>query len=233
MQPFVWRLSEPSFFGLALQVAGVNFLLSGDNVVAITLAARELPLRRRRWGMALGVGVAVLLTAFFIAIVSFLMRIPFLRLLAGAALLQIAFHLGLPNRDGDQRAISGDGVIRAARAIAVATLVMSLDNVIAIAAVARDDLAAIVFGLLLSIPLVVVGAEALAVLFDRFPALALPGAGLLGWIAGETIATDPAVTQVVEATLGSAAAPGVGFTGAMAGAGAVLFARSPSILKAR
>ena len=109
MQPFVLRLSEPSFWGLALQVAGVNFLLSGDNVVAITLAARELPLRRRRWGMALGVAVAVLLTAFFIAIVSFLMRIPFLRLLAGAALLQIAFHLGLPDRGGDRCAFADDG----------------------------------------------------------------------------------------------------------------------------
>jgi YjbE family integral membrane protein len=231
--PFVSRLTEPSFWALALQVAGVNFLLSGDNVVAITLAARALPARRRRWGVALGVVVAILLTIFFIAIVSVLMRMPFLRIAAGAALLQIAFHLGLSEPVDDRRIFMGDGVIRTARAIAVATLVMSLDNVIAIAAVARDDLAAMVLGLVVSIPFVVMGAAAIGGMFDRFRGLVPLGAGLLGWIAGETIAADPALTQLVEAKLGSAAAPGVGFTIATAGAVSVLFARWPSIVKER
>jgi YjbE family integral membrane protein len=226
MQFSLVRLAEPSFWSLALQVAGVNFLLSSDNVVAITLAARELPARRRRWGVALGVGVAVMLTAFFIVIVSFLMQAPFLRLIAGAALFHIACNLGLSDPGDDSRVLDATyGVLRAARAIAVATLVMSFDNVVAIAAVAQDDLVAMVSGLVLSIPLVFAGAAALGQLLDRFRSLASVGAGLLGWIAGETIAADPAVVQFVEERLGPAAPAEAGFMIALIGAAFVIFAR--------
>lgn len=225
MQFSLARLAEPSFWSLALQVAGVNFLLSGDNVVAITLAARELPKRQRRWGMALGVGVAVILTAFFIAIVSFLMQTPFLRLAAGAALFYVASNLGLSDPDDGRVLDVTYGVFRAAQAIAVATLVMSFDNVVAIAAVAQGDLFAMASGLVLSIPLVVVGAAALGRLLDRFRSLASVGAGLLGWIAGETIGADPALVQFVEGKLGPGAPMRVEYAIAAAGAVAVMLVR--------
>ncbi|MBY6241630.1 YjbE family putative metal transport protein [Methylosinus sp. Sm6] len=234
MQPFVSRLAEPSFWELALQVAGVNFLLSGDNVVAITLASRELPARQRRWGIALGVGVSVIVTAFFIAIVSFLMQTPFLRIAAGVALLHIACNLGSIDPDDDPSASDATaGVFRAARAVAVATLVMSLDNVVAIAAVARDDLVAMTSGLVVSIPLVVAGAATLVAALDRFPSLALAGAGFLGWIAGETIAADPAIAHLLDERLGSAAAPEFRFAIALAGAASVIVVKWRSTFRDR
>jgi YjbE family integral membrane protein len=226
MQSLLPRLAEPAFWGVALQVAGVNFMLSGDNVVAITLAARELPPARRRSGIVLGVGAAVILTVFFIAIASILMETPLLKLVAGAALLRVALDLGLPDPADDGEVVDAAmGVLRAAREIAVATLVMSFDNVVAIAAVAEGDLVAMAFGLCLGIPFVIAGAAAIGEAFERLHGLALLGAGLLGWIAGETMAEDPAVRALVAASLGSGAVPEVERAAALIGAAAVVALR--------
>jgi YjbE family integral membrane protein len=220
------QLAEPAFWGVALQVAGVNLMLSGDNVVAITLAARELAPKRRRLGVTLGVAVAVILTAVFIAIASILMQTPFLKLVAGAALLHIAFHLGLPDPADDGRVVDeAMGVLRAAGEIALATLVMSFDNVVAIAAVAEGDLLAMGLGLAVSLPLVVAGAAAIGELFERRPAFAVLGAGFLGGIAGETIAEDPVATAAVAAMLGPAAIPKVEHAAALIAAATVVALR--------
>ncbi len=196
IQTLLSQLRHPELWPSVLEVATINLMLSGDNVVAITLAARELPERQRRWGVTLGAGAAVVLTVLFASVVSLLMRIPYLKLLGGVALLYVAYSLATSRSPSAGVVVTPDGVWRAARAIAIATLVMSLDNVIAIAAAAHGNMAAIAIGLGLSIPVAVFGATLLGALLGRFPALLLAGGALLGWIAGSLIAEDPATTLV-------------------------------------
>jgi YjbE family integral membrane protein len=193
------EMEQPTFWVAVLQIIWINILLSGDNAVVIALACRDLPPRQRVWGMVLGAGVAVALRIVFTLIVTTLMALPYLKLVGGLALLYIAIKLLVPEEDGhgDGHIEPGEHLWRAVRMVAIADIIMSLDNVIAIAAAAKGSVLLLVIGLAISIPLIIAGAALIMSLLDRFPILIWAGAALLGWIAGEVIATDPAVSAFI------------------------------------
>jgi YjbE family integral membrane protein len=200
-------IENTSFWIAVAQIIWINILLSGDNAVVIALACRTLPPRQRFWGMILGAGVAVLLRIIFTGIVTQLMALPFLKLVGGVLLLWIAVKLIVPEEGhGEGKIQAGESLWRAVRIIAIADIVMSLDNVIAIAAaadsaaarvdVAQANLVKIVligFGLATSIPLIIAGSALLMMILERYPILVWAGAALLGWVAGEIMIKDPAV----------------------------------------
>jgi YjbE family integral membrane protein len=189
------------------QIIWINILLSGDNAVVIALACRSLPPKQRFWGILLGAGAAVLLRIFFTVIIAQIMGIAFLKLVGGLLLLWIAIKLVVPSEEhGEESVKAGDTLMRAVWLVTVADIVMSLDNVIAIAAAAetaamRVDIAnalaikttLIVFGLATSVPLIIAGSALLMKVMERFPILVWAGAALLGWVAGEIIVKDAAV----------------------------------------
>jgi YjbE family integral membrane protein len=183
---------DPTFLLQILQIIWINILLSGDNAVVIALACRSLPSKERKWGVVLGAGAAVLMRIIFTVMVMELMQVPYLKLFGGLLLLWIAVKLVID--DTDEADIHASSTIwNAVRTIAVADMVMSLDNVVAIAAAAKGSLPLIVFGLLISVPLIVFGATLIITVLQRFPILVWAGAGLLGWVAGELIAGDPSM----------------------------------------
>ena len=177
-----------------LQIVWLDLLLSGDNAVVIALACRNLPDDKRKLGIALGAAMAVALRVIFTIAVVWLLKLPFLKLIGGVLLLWIAVRLVFDtHQHGEVRA--EPNVWGAVTTIMIADGVMSLDNVLAIVGVAEGHLGLIVFGLVLSIPLVVFGAGAVLKLIDRWPIIVWAGAALLGWVAGEMIATDPWVAN--------------------------------------
>ena len=198
---------QPAFWIAVGQIIWINILLSGDNAVVIALACRSLPPRQRFWGILLGAGAAVLLRIIFTLIIAQIMAVPFLKLVGGLLLLWIAIKLIVPSEShGEDSVKAGDTLWRAVWLVTVADIVMSLDNVIAIAAAAetaaaRVDLAhaltikttLIVFGLATSVPLIIAGSALLMKLLDRYPILVWAGAALLGWVAGEIMIKDAAV----------------------------------------
>ncbi|GGH11334.1 hypothetical protein GCM10007036_08310 [Alsobacter metallidurans] len=182
--------------GLAiLEVVWVNILLSGDNAVVIALACRGLPARQRRVGLVLGAGVAVLLRIIFTIVVAKLLATPFLRIIGSLLLLWVAVKLISDEDEGEGDIKASDRLLSAIWTIAVADMVMSLDNVLAIAAIAKDSMALMALGLLISIPLIVAGATLIMALLARFPLLVWAGAGLLGWVAGEMLDSDPYLVE--------------------------------------
>ena len=190
-----FQMGYAAFALAVLQVVFINIVLSGDNAVVIALACRGLPQRQRRWGMAIGAGVAVALLIVFAGLVAWLMQLAFLKLIGGAALLYIGAKLVVPEQDAGNDVTAAKHLWHAVGLVVVADIVMSLDNVIAVAAVAQGRFPLIAIGLAVSIPLIVAGAALLAAFLDRLPILVWLGAALLGFIAGETIATDPAVAH--------------------------------------
>jgi YjbE family integral membrane protein len=205
-------------FWLAVgQIIFINVLLSGDNAIVIAMACRGLPELQRRWGLIIGAGMAALLRIVFTVILASLMMLPYLKLIGGAGLLYIAAKLLVPE-EPDRSDLEATAYLwRAVMLIAVADIIMSFDNVVAIAAAARGDYLLLAIGLAISIPLLVVGAALMAALLDRFPILIWLGAALLGWIAGETMATDPGVASRL-AAFGDTAVRQVAFAAAVAGA---------------
>jgi YjbE family integral membrane protein len=213
-------VEEPGFWLAVLQIIWIDILLSGDNAVVIALACRKLPPRQRIWGVVLGTVVAISLRIVFAGLVTTLMKVAYLKLVGGVLLLWIAVKLLGPEEDGKGSEIEQvDNLWRAIRIVAIADLVMSLDNVIAIAAVAErfeapHSYALLMFGLAVSIPLIMAGAAIVMAILERFPVVVWAGAALLGWIAGEIIAKDPLFT----ANLDPAAAHTVWMVAAMLGA---------------
>lgn len=197
--------AQPQFWISVLQIIWINVLLSGDNAIVIALACRNLPRKQRLTGMVLGTGVALLLRLIFAAIVSTLMLLPYVKIVGGAALFWIAVKLSAPNEGSDNGQAASDGLWRAVRLIAIADVVMSLDNVIAVAAIADGSLALLIFGLGVSIPAIVAGANVIMTILAYFPLIIWAGAALLGWIAGDVIASDPIIADHA-ATLGAGAA---------------------------
>jgi YjbE family integral membrane protein len=197
----------PAFWIAVGQIIWINILLSGDNAVVIALACRSLPPKQRFWGILLGAGAAVLLRIFFTIIIAQIMGVAFLKLVGGLLLLWIAIKLIVPTEEhGAENVKAGDTLMRAVWLVTVADIVMSLDNVIAIAAAAetaaaRVDIAhalaikttLIVFGLATSVPLIIAGSALLMKVMERFPVLVWAGAALLGWVAGEIMVKDVAV----------------------------------------
>lgn len=212
-------IDQPVFWLAVLQLIWVNVLLSGDNAVVIALACRQLPPRSRSWGIAIGAAVAVVLRILFTGIVATLLVLPWLKFAGGLALLYIAVDLVKPDDGGDEVKVKAhDSLWRAVRTVAVADLVMSLDNVVAIAAVAQGNWMLLSLGLAISIPLIVVGAALITMIFDRWPILVWVGAGLLGWIAGDLMISDPAIVE----RIGDMAADHYDLWAAAAGAAIVL-----------
>ena len=176
------------------QIIWIDLLLSGDNAVVIALACRRLPPEQRRWGIILGSGAAILLRVIFAAFILYLLGVPYLKLVGALLLIWIAVKLMLPEDVEDHESLaSADNLWSAVRTIVIADAVMSLDNVIGIAAAAKGDMVLIVLGLLISIPLIVFGSTLILRLLDRYPQIAFIGGALLGYIAGEIVITDPAL----------------------------------------
>ncbi len=173
----------------------IDLALAGDNALVIALAVRSLPAKEQFWGRIWGTLGAVVLRVIFIAIVTRLLEIPFLQLVGGLALIWIAFKLVRPHGNEGDKARAGTSLKEAIGIIIVADVVMSLDNVIAIAAAAQGDLKLVIFGLLLSLPLVVWGSGILARLMGRFPWIIWLGGGVLGFVAAEMIFEDRIVAQ--------------------------------------
>ncbi|MEA3211867.1 MAG: hypothetical protein QOE70_4924 [Chthoniobacter sp.] len=193
-------LSDPHFWAGWIRIVIIDILLAGDNALVIALAVRSLPAREQFWGRIFGTLGAVILRLIFITIVTALLKVPYLRLVGGVLLIWIAVRLVRPTHDDSGQVREGTTLKQAIGIIILADVVMSLDNVIAIAAAARGDLVLVVFGLLLSLPLVVWGSGVLAGLMNRFPAIIWIGGGVLGWVALRMIGDDP----VVAAWLGEA-----------------------------
>jgi YjbE family integral membrane protein len=181
------------------QIILVNIVLSGDNAVVIALAARSLPPRQQKLAVFWGAGAAVIMRIILTVIAVEMLKWPWLKLIGAALLLWIAVKLLLPE-DGDGGDVeSSDNLLAAIKTILIADLVMSLDNVIAVAAAAKGSLTLLVLGLAISIPLVIFGATMLMKVMDRFPIIITIGAGLLGWVSGDMAATDPVVKAWVDA----------------------------------
>lgn len=181
----------------ALQIIWINILLSGDNAVVIALACRGLPPAQRNWGIALGAGAAILLRIIFTLMTTQLMGVPWLKAVGALALIWIAVKLVVPEEASEDSIAGHDSLMKAVKTVAVADVVMSLDNVIAIAAAAKGHTGLILFGLIVSIPMVIAGSALLMKVIDRFPILVWAGAALLGWIAGELLVEDPGVIGIV------------------------------------
>jgi YjbE family integral membrane protein len=233
MDPAAWsamlssgwdRMDQAEFWVAVGKIIWINILLSGDNAVVIAMACRGLPQRQRVWGMILGAGVAVVLRIVFTGVVASLMLLPYLKIVGGLALFYIAAKLLVPDDPQEDGTEAVEHLWRAVRIVAIADIIMSLDNVIAIAAAAGGNVALLVLGLAISIPLIVAGAAAIMALLDRFPILIWAGAALLGWIAGEVIATDPVAAGYLSNSYGVSVAHSVEYAAAVVGAVLVLAA---------
>ena len=178
-----------------LQIVWIDIILSGDNAVVIALACRGLPPRLRRTGVILGALAAALLRIVFAVIVSWLLAVPLLKVAGGLILLHIAVKLVRGEEEEASAVAEQASLGRAIRTIVVADAVMSFDNVVAVAGAAKGHDELFVIGLALSVPLLVLGASLITRLVERFPALIWFGGGLLGWVAGEMIATDRLVRE--------------------------------------
>ena len=188
------------------QIIMIDLLLGGDNAVVIALACRQLPPHLRTRGILWGTAGAIVLRVILIAFALALLQIPFLKLVGAGLLLWIGVKLLLHDDDGDHGNIQGsDRLWSAVKTVILADLVMSIDNVIAIAGAATGageshQLGLVVFGLLVSIPIIVWGSQLVLKLMDRFPIIITAGGMLLGWIAGTMGHTDPAVANLIPQT---------------------------------
>jgi len=186
------ELATQAFWLGLLKIIGVNIILSGDNAVVIALAARSLPPAQQKkavfWGAGAAIVLRILLTLFAVA----LLTLPWLKLVGSLLLFWIGVKLLIPE-DGDDDIQASEHLITAIKTILIADLVMSLDNVIAVAAAAGGSVVLLILGLAISIPLVIFGATLLIKLMDRYPVIITAGAGLIGWVAGEMLVADVAL----------------------------------------
>jgi len=187
------EIGHPQFWVNLSKIVWINVLLSGDNALVVAMACRGLPPRQRLWGMVLGAGAAVMLRIIFTVIVATVMGLPYLKLVGGLALLVIAAKLLVPDNADQEAAGSASHLWAAVQIVVIADIVMSLDNVIAVAAAAAGSVPLLILGLASSIPLIIAGAAVIMAMLELLPILVWAGSALLGWIAGDVIATDPAV----------------------------------------
>jgi YjbE family integral membrane protein len=184
-----------------LQIVWIDLLLSGDNAIVIALACRNLPPEQRKMGMLLGAGAAIGLRIIFALMITFLLGVPFLKIVGGILLFWIGIKLAMGEDEAHSNVQASDKLWGAVKTIAIADAVMSLDNVLAISAASHGNVWLFIFGLLLSIPLIIFGAQLITSIIDKFPIFIWIGAALLGWIAGEMIATDPVVINWLKANM--------------------------------
>jgi YjbE family integral membrane protein len=189
--------TQEFWFGLA-KIIGVNVILSGDNAVVIALAARSLPPKQQKaavlWGSGAAVVLRILLTLFAVA----LLTLPWLKLVGSVLLFWIGVKLLVPE-DDEAEMDASESLMAAIRTILIADLVMSLDNVIAVAAAAQGSVVLLILGLAISIPLVIFGSTLLLHLMERFPVIVTLGGALIGLVAGEMLVTDPALRDWIAA----------------------------------
>ncbi len=194
MEMLTDQMARPTFWLAALQIMGINILLSGDNAVVIALAVRGLPPKERFWGMVFGAGAAAILLIVFTGVVATLMELPYLKLAGGIALFWVAVKLVAPQpHDAEDTPEAVEDLWRAVRVVVVANIVMSLDNVIAVAAAAKGNYFLLGLGLAVSIPVVIAGSALFLAVIERFPLVVWAGGALLGWIAGSLLPEDPAI----------------------------------------
>jgi YjbE family integral membrane protein len=191
-------LSSPNFWIAVGQIILIDILLGGDNAVVIALACRGLPPQQRRMGIIYGTAGAIILRVVLIAFALALLSVPYLKLVGAVLLVWIGAKLLIPQNEEEHGNIqSSDKLWSAVKTVIVADLVMSVDNVLALAGAAESagqhQLGLVIFGLLVSIPIIVAGSQIVLKLMDRFPMIITLGGMLLGWIAGQMAVTDPAV----------------------------------------
>lgn len=190
-------LASPEFWIALSQIILINIVLSGDNAVVIALACRSLPPKQQKAAILFGSVGAIVLRVVLTFFAVYLLTLPYLKLVGAALLLWIGVGL-LKGDDGEENLESHANLAGAIKTIVVADLVMSLDNVIGVAAAAKGNVPLLVFGLVISIPLIIFGSTLILKLMSRFPVIITLGAGLLGWVAGEMALTDPSTAHFVE-----------------------------------
>ncbi len=193
-------LTNAFWIGLG-QIIIINILLSGDNAVVIALASRSLPPKQQKQAIIFGSVGAIVLRVILTFFAVMLLDLPYLKIIGGALLLWIGASM-LAADDGDPDLAGHSQMMAAIRTIIVADLVMSLDNVIGVAAAAKGNIVLLVLGLAISIPLIIGGSQLLLKLMERFPIIITGGAALLGWVAGEMFVTDKAISDWIEANAG-------------------------------
>lgn len=203
MGQLTWTLPPDLWAGLG-KIIVADIILAGDNAVVIALACRNLPPRYRNWAILGGTAGAIILRIIFCVIITWLLQIPYIRLIGGGLLLWIGVKL-LSQGEGDAAVHAHDNLWAAIWTIIVADAVMSLDNAIAIAGAAKGAILLIAIGLMLSIPIIIMGAQILVKVLERFPMIVILGSALIGFIGGEVIATDPLIHDHVRPVLMSAA----------------------------
>jgi len=193
-------IGSPQFWLAALEIVVINILLSGDNAVVIALACRNLPLAQRRWGVFWGAVGAIVLRIVLTFFAVSLLKLSYLKIIGGLLLVWIGIKL-IAEEDSEEghELHASDKLLAAIRTVVVADLVMSIDNVLGVAAAAKGSLLLLIFGLVVSVPLVIGGAQLIMRLIERFPVLIVAGGGLLGFVAGELIVEDSAVVVSVHA----------------------------------
>jgi YjbE family integral membrane protein len=193
-------IANPQFWVAVLQIIAIDIVLGGDNAVVIALACRRLPEKQRNLGIFWGVFGAIGLRVILIFFALSLLAIPFLKIIAALLLMWIGIKLLQPEPDSNGHQIDASTTLLGAiKTIIIADAVMSLDNVIAIAGAAKDSIGLVIFGLVVSVPIIVWGSKLVMKLMDRFPIVIVLGAGLLGWIAGDMSVTDAVTKEWVNA----------------------------------
>jgi YjbE family integral membrane protein len=191
------ELTSAAFWAALGSIIWVNVLLSGDNAVVIAMAARSLPARQQKKAILFGSAAAIALRIALTVIALEMLKWPYLKLVGALLLLYIGISLMAEGEEAESDVGAGGNasLMNAVRTILVADLVMSLDNVLAVAAAAKGNVPLLVIGLAVSIPLIIFGSTLLLKVMERFPVIITTGAALLGWLAGEMLLTDPAVVQ--------------------------------------
>jgi len=213
---FLQGFQNPDFLVGLLKIIWINILLSGDNAVVIALAARGLPPHQQKQAIMFGSGAAVALRIGLTIVAAWLLELQGLQVIGGILLLWIGAQLLADEEESDEEAKEHANMMSAVRTILIADLVMSLDNVIGVAAAAKGDQVLLILGLAISIPLVIFGSSMMIKLMERFPAIITAGAALIGWVGGETVASDVLLCDF------SAANPWFHMTAAAAGAAIVI-----------
>ncbi|RZU00987.1 TerC family protein [Rivibacter subsaxonicus] len=228
------QFMAPEFWVAVGQIIMIDILLGGDNAVVIALACRKLPPDLRTKGILWGTAGAIILRVILIFFALTLLKIPYLKLVGGILLIWIGIKLMVPDDEGGHANIAGsDRLWGAIKTIIIADLVMSVDNVIAIAGAAEaaggeHQMPLVIFGLLVSIPIIVWGSQLVIKLMDRFPFIITAGAMLLGWIAGTMSVTDPALARFFEPTDTLKYAFGIGGALLVLALGKLIAARRPA-----
>ena len=181
-----------------LQIIAIDIILGGDNAIIIALACRNLPQRQKRLGILWGTAGAIVLRCILVFFASTLLTIPSLKLIGGLLLMWIGVKLLAEEDELDEGSVKQSSSLwEAVRTIIIADFVMSLDNSVAIAAAAKGNMALVIFGLALSVPIIIGGSAIILRLMQKYPIIITVGAGLLGWLAGDLIAHDPLLKDYI------------------------------------